>query len=188
MEKNMKSKPILIALAVSALIFSSSVLYSNLTQVQKPIIVTYNSLTKDVKRQVTCLADNIYFESVQEPVYGQKAVAHVTMNRVRSGNYPNNVCSVVQQKTKGVCQFSWFCMEKHLKQRLTIRKSKEYNEILKLAVDVYINYDGGNDVTKGSTFYHADYVNPRWRLQKVKKIGRHIFYRSHLDVSSFERK
>lgn len=184
----MKSKPILIALAVSALIFSSSVLYSNLTQVQKPIIVTYNSLTKDVKKQVTCLADNIYFESVQEPVYGQKAVAHVTMNRVRSGNYPNNVCSVVQQKMNGVCQFSWFCMKKHLKQRLTIRKSKEYNEILKLAVDVYVNYDGGNDVTKGSTFYHADYVNPRWRLQKVKKIGRHIFYRSHLDVSSFERK
>jgi hypothetical protein len=30
-----------------------------------------------------------------------------------------------------------------------------------------------------STFYHADYVRPRWsyRMNKIDKIGRHIFYK-----------
>jgi spore germination cell wall hydrolase CwlJ-like protein len=26
-------------------------------------------------------------------------------------------------------------------------------------------------------YYHADYVNPNWRREKIAKIGRHIFYR-----------
>jgi spore germination cell wall hydrolase CwlJ-like protein len=25
-------------------------------------------------------------------------------------------------------------------------------------------------------YYHADYVNPQWRLEKIGKIGTHIFY------------
>jgi spore germination cell wall hydrolase CwlJ-like protein len=33
------------------------------------------------------------------------------------------------------------------------------------------------DPSRGSLFYHADYVSPNWRgLQKVTVIGRHIFY------------
>jgi spore germination cell wall hydrolase CwlJ-like protein len=26
-------------------------------------------------------------------------------------------------------------------------------------------------------YYHADYVNPRWRLERIEKIGQHIFYK-----------
>jgi hypothetical protein len=26
-------------------------------------------------------------------------------------------------------------------------------------------------------YYHADYVNPRWKLEKTTVIGRHIFYK-----------
>jgi spore germination cell wall hydrolase CwlJ-like protein len=37
------------------------------------------------------------------------------------------------------------------------------------------------DVTQGATYYHADYVNPRWKLQKIDQIGRHIFYKSRKD-------
>jgi spore germination cell wall hydrolase CwlJ-like protein len=29
---------------------------------------------------------------------------------------------------------------------------------------------------ENALFYHADYVNPRWRLDEVARIGRHIFY------------
>jgi spore germination cell wall hydrolase CwlJ-like protein len=25
-------------------------------------------------------------------------------------------------------------------------------------------------------FYHADYVNPGWKLPRIEKIGNHIFY------------
>jgi spore germination cell wall hydrolase CwlJ-like protein len=26
-------------------------------------------------------------------------------------------------------------------------------------------------------YYHADYVNPGWKKEKIIKIGRHIFYK-----------
>ena len=29
---------------------------------------------------------------------------------------------------------------------------------------------------KNALYYHADYVNPNWRLPKIDQIGRHIFY------------
>ena len=51
----------------------------------------------------TCLALNVYFEARSEPMIAQFAVAQVTMNRVASEKYPDNVCDVVWQKK----QFSW---------------------------------------------------------------------------------
>jgi spore germination cell wall hydrolase CwlJ-like protein len=29
---------------------------------------------------------------------------------------------------------------------------------------------------KHALFYHADYVSPGWKLPRIEKIGRHIFY------------
>ena len=43
-----------------------------------------------------CLAENIYHEARGEPLAGQYAVAEVTMNRVRSREFPNSVCAVVR--------------------------------------------------------------------------------------------
>jgi spore germination cell wall hydrolase CwlJ-like protein len=42
---------------------------------------------------------------------------------------------------------------------------------------MYANYEKMHDLTKGALFYHADYVNPRWKLEKTAVIGRHIFYK-----------
>ena len=41
------------------------------------------------------------------------------------------------------------------------------------------NWGSLDDMTKGSTHYHADYVYPAWREQKTKMItiGNHIFYK-----------
>ena len=35
-----------------------------------------------------------------------------------------------------------------------------------------------DDITEGSTFYHATSVDPKWRYTKAKtvQIGQHIFY------------
>jgi spore germination cell wall hydrolase CwlJ-like protein len=30
---------------------------------------------------------------------------------------------------------------------------------------------------KEALYYHADYVNPQWRLDRITKIGAHIFYK-----------
>ena len=56
-----------------------------------------------------------------------------------------------------------------------------YNDIVELATMIYFNHDKLDDPTDGATFYHADYVNPKWRgLVKTNQIGRHIFYRQDI--------
>jgi N-acetylmuramoyl-L-alanine amidase len=110
---------------------------------------------------------------------------------VHSGLFPDTICDVVKQKTKVksignkrvVCQFSWYCESKpkHISQNrlLTKDSNKAYNEILQLAIFFYANYEQMKDPTMGAIFYHADYVNPRWRnVTKTVQIGRHIFYQS----------
>lgn len=141
--------------------------------------ISYSQLSKQDKKEVDCLAKNIYHEAANEPINGWLGVASVTLNRLRSGNYADSVCGVVYQKHKGFYQFSWVAS----RNRLNKVDEEVYNDILKVATNMYVTYDGSKDVTRGATYYHADYVNPRWKqLEKTKKIGKHIFYKSDKDV------
>ncbi len=151
------------------------------TKSDVPLKVQYNNLNASAKKQVECLADNIFFESAHEPTEGKIAVAFVTLNRLNSGHFANSICSVVKQKTQNVCQFSWYCQEKENRlsynKLLTRTQEMIYNEILEIAVYVYTNYEKMKDPTQGALFYHADYVNPGWKnMKKTAVIGRHIFY------------
>lgn len=177
----MRSKPILLTILLSAIMVGGSMINFNIDSML-PFKTTFNSLSKDVQKQVTCLAENIYFEAANEPLEGKKAVAFVTLNRVRTGNYADSICDVVYQKTNGTCQFSWYCEKKFTDRRLTIKDSQLYNEIRELATNIVINHDKQEDVTNGATYYHADYVNPGWKMEKVDKIGRHIFYKRKGDT------
>jgi spore germination cell wall hydrolase CwlJ-like protein len=142
--------------------------------------IDYSQLTPESRKEIDCLADNIYHEAGYESEAGKVAVALVTLNRVNDPRYPQNICSVVKQKTKNsesgktVCQFSWYCMNV-----INRRGSFVYEEARQVAMHVYSNYEKIHDITKGALFYHADYVNPRWKLQKTVVIGRHIFYKEH---------
>ena len=147
------------------------------------VTADFSQLTPAAQKEVTCLADNILFEAGYEPEEGQVAVALVTMNRLRSGNYADSVCGVVRQKTGSTCQFSWWCEDKpriaSLTRKLTDTQLRVYNSIRDLAMFVYLNDEKVEDITRGATYYHADYVKPGWRhLQKTVKIGRHIFYKN----------
>ena len=173
----MRSKAILFSIVVSAIVLCLSMVNINF---RMPLKADYQNLTEATKRQVTCLAENIYFEAGHEPLSGKQAVAFVTMNRVQAG-YSKDICGVVHQKTGENCQFSWLCDKNITSKRLTIRDSSLYNEVRELAVDMILNRDLKEDVTQGATYYHADYVNPQWKLEKVKQIGHHIFYRSRVD-------
>ena len=51
----------------------------------------------ELSDEVTCLAQNIYFEARSEPVAGMLAVGHVVLNRVASKRFPNTICKVVRQ-------------------------------------------------------------------------------------------
>jgi spore germination cell wall hydrolase CwlJ-like protein len=157
---------------------------------KKLIQPKYTQLTPEAQRQVSCLASNIYFEARSEPVDGQIAVAFVTLNRVASKDFPDNICDVVKQKSRVerigdkriVCQFSWYCETKpkgqYYNMLLTNDTTKKYNDVLEVAIHVYANQEKLIDPTNGSLFYHADYVSPNWRnLDRHVIIGRHIFYR-----------
>jgi spore germination cell wall hydrolase CwlJ-like protein len=65
------------------------------------ILLLLPSLTK--ASELTCMADNIYFESRGEPESGQFLVGFITMNRVMDKRWPNTVCDVVYQSG----QFEW---------------------------------------------------------------------------------
>jgi len=155
----------------------------------RTIFVDFDDLSNEAKEQVTCLAENIYFEARNEPVEGMIAVAFVTMNRVYHSKYPNTICEVVKQKARiekigdrrVVCQFSWYCEPTpyHISTNNLLTKdfNRKYNEILQLSLHFYANYDKIEDPTNGAIFYHADYVSPNWRnVKKTTTIGRHIFY------------
>lgn len=147
--------------------------------------ITYSDLTTEAKRQVDCLAQNIYWESAYEPEDGKIAVAMVTMNRVQDSRFPKDICGVVKQKTfwQGltVCQFSWFC-----NAVTKPRDNYAYEQSMETALYVYANYDNLNDITHGAIYYHADYINPGWKLKKTTKIGRHIFYKDYYDDAKIE--
>ena len=176
----MRSIFILLSLFFSTIILTLS--YINIdTYNIMPMKSTYNNLNKEAQKQITCLAENIYFEAAHEPLDGKKAVAFVTLNRVQSG-YADSICDVVYQKTGHTCQFSWYCDSTFTSRRLTIKQTLLYNDILQLSTNVFLYFEKMSDVTNGATYYHADYVNPKWtRLQKEKQIGRHIFYKSKRD-------
>jgi len=140
---------------------------------------TSKQVSAEFNKQVECLAKNIYYESGSEPYEGKLAVAQVTLNRVNSGKFPADICSVVYQKTvdqnlKTVCQFSWTCMVKEL-----VHKDKyvweESVNIAKRALTEPVLHD--TIAESNALYFHAAYIKPGWNKTKVvKQIGNHIFY------------
>lgn len=130
------------------------------------------------RRELTCLALNIYFESRGESTAGQYAVAEVTMNRVASKYYPDSVCDVVYQKNwdtirkRYVSAFSWTEFD-----TLPSPTGEQWQLAMKIADIVY---NGKQQPTlDGALHYHAVYIKPSWstEMTPVAKIDRHIFYK-----------
>lgn len=142
-------------------------------------IVEPNQITAEVReRQLACLAKNIYHEAGAEPFEGKVAIAQVTLNRANSdGKFPGDICRVVYQKNmfydKVLCQFSWVC------DRQTNFKPKYpdvYEQSMEVAKKVLLEGFRLPSLTE-ALYFHADYINPGWKHQRVAKIGRHIFYK-----------
>jgi hypothetical protein len=63
-----------------------------------------------------------------------------------------------------------------------------YKEVRNVALYTYLNYGMIDDITKGATYYHADYVRPGWsNLKKTTKIGQHIFYKPKKETNYDEQ-
>ncbi|TIN18011.1 MAG: cell wall hydrolase [Mesorhizobium sp.] len=130
------------------------------------------------KKEQACLANGIYFEARSESVRGQAAVAQVILNRVRNPTYPNSICGVVYQNDSWFnrCQFSFACDGR--KKRIDSPVAYKTAQDIAMAVTagkIFIPEVGS------STHYYAQYVHPGWArtMQKMTKIGLHIFYRTY---------
>jgi spore germination cell wall hydrolase CwlJ-like protein len=133
-------------------------------------------LAQEKIKQLECLTRNIYWEAASEPFEGKVAVAQVTMNRLESGRFGDSVCGVIYQKNvfyeKVVCQFSWVCETTHKTRPIHQPLWRESELVAKKVLLENFRLPG----LKDALFYHADYVSPGWKLPKIDKIGRHIFY------------
>ena len=127
-------------------------------------------------KQLECLTKNIYWEAASEPFEGKVGVAQVTMNRVASGKFASSVCGVVHQKNivyeKVICQFSWYCESVSKVRPIHRELWKESEEVAKKVLLENFRLPS----LKNALYYHADYVSPGWKLPRIEKIGRHIFY------------
>ena len=149
--------------------------------------IEYNSLENISEKDITCLAKNIYFESRNQSIQGQEAVAWVTLNRLDHHYFPDSICGVVEQANrdsagnliKGKCQFSWFCDGKPdiigsdtLSQRSWIYAQVTARSVLRSWAD---NEQSPID---NAIMFHANYVKPRWAasFDRVAVIGDHVFY------------
>ena len=128
-----------------------------------------------IETTLMCLALNIYFEARSEPIQGQIAIAEVTLNRVASPNYPDDICGVVLQDNSQGCQYSWWCDGKsdYPREENSLRTSKALAELMMEEGD-YISVIGSE-----ATHYHNDTVHPYWadEFVRIRRIGKHIFYK-----------
>ncbi len=112
-----------------------------------------------------CLAAAVYYESRGEPLAGQRAVAQVILNRVRTGRFGGDVCTVVRAPH----QFSF------AHRSFTSTGSADW--IKAIAVANAALSGGPGRGLESALYFHADYVAPGWGRPEVTTIGHHIFYR-----------
>jgi len=146
----------------------------------KRVAVMLKKQEASIKRQLGCLARNVFYEANGEPMEGQMAVAQVTVNRARSGLFPRDLCAVVAQttvaddKTK-VCQFSWMCDSKTDKTRVISQNNISYIAARRVYLENRRIEALGND-----TLYFHRYdvkIDPSWPHHVVDQIGSHVFYK-----------
>jgi spore germination cell wall hydrolase CwlJ-like protein len=118
--------------------------------------------------QARCLASAVYWESNGEPLAGQLAVAEVIINRAESGRFAGTLCGVITQRS----QFSFVRGGRIPTPPQASAGWRNAVAIAHIALD-----DVADSPVSTALFFHARYVSPRWRLQRLAAVGNHIFYR-----------
>jgi len=121
------------------------------------------------KDDLFCLAKNIYHEARGEGIREQRAVAQVTLNRVKSPKFRNTICGVVHEPN----QFSWANKKS---QRWSVPHGKQWTEAMQLAEKVLLAGQA-IDGMDGVLYFHSKAISPGWRnMRRFAVIGNHVFY------------
>ncbi len=119
-----------------------------------------------------CLSETIYFEAGNTDD-GRIAVGEVILNRAADARFPASVCDVVDERTNGMCQFSYRC-----DGRISAPKNPDR---LALAQETARQLLGGahSNLSNGALFFHAATIAPGWfgTLTRLGQFGGNIFYR-----------
>ena len=140
-----------------------------------PIVLRAASISDRI-RSLQCLSEAIYYEARSESEEGQRAVAQVVLNRLRSPAYPGSVCGVVYQgpmRAGGGCQFTFTC-DGSLR---FAPGGPAWDRARRLAAAALA---GSVYAPVGyATHYHTQQVVPTWAYKLVKSavVGSHSFYR-----------
>lgn len=165
---------VLIGVATASLVailgvqqYQLAIISDDVAEIKQAFITQTTEQVSYNKNDEECLAKNIYYEAGIENEHGKYAVAQVTLNRLKSGQWGDTICSVVYSKA----QFSWT-----LKKKLEKPSGKAWTDSQWIAHRVL----QGERVPplKQAIYYHADYVSPKWKnsVVKIQQIGQHIFY------------
>lgn len=131
------------------------------------VIPEVNNLQNFHHDDFMCLALNIYHEARGESLIGQRAVAHVALNRSRNGKFPTSICGVIFQRS----QFSWTSRSVGKQARALVpRERASWERAQRIAFDVL---NGDPDPTNGATYFHAITEAGRNRHRVI--IGKHVF-------------
>lgn len=139
--------------------------------------VTFNSTPASAKPkaevasidpELECMAKVVRHEAANQSRQGQRAVAEIVMNRVRSGRFPSTICDVVNQPGQFFNTASYNPRRDTAQWQTAVDVSRE------------VMAGQGDNVAAGAYFYHAAYQAPnrffRGR-QQVLAMGDHVFYR-----------
>lgn len=109
---------------------------------------------------------NIYHEARSEPVIGQLAVGHVTINRAIKTRQS------LDQVVLAPYQFSWI----HQQKSYMPTETDAFFNCMQSALYALAS----DDFTNGATFYHRQDIHPGWseEMDYVAQFGVHKFYRN----------
>lgn len=145
-----------------------------------------NSLVPLLESELDILVRTAYGEAANQGVMGQRAVAAVVMNRVKSKRYPRD--TMISKACLRHLQFSCWNADDGLRRRMygLLEDRAIYQKLRRACLDVLL----GNvaDPTGGATLYHtikrpvwAKSWPPKWakskRTTKLCVIKDHIFYK-----------
>lgn len=131
-------------------------------------LVQQASVTELTDAEAHCLATTVYHEARSESLTGQLAVAHVVLERAKSGRFPTSLCGVVTQPG----QFS-FVKQGQLPAGPT--HAGQWRTA-KAVAQIALEGAWANPV-EGALFFHSTRISPGWKRDRVTRIGGHVFYR-----------
>ncbi|HZV18604.1 MAG TPA: cell wall hydrolase [Sphingobium sp.] len=122
----------------------------------------------EMDQETRCLATAVFYEARSESLAGQLAVAHVVIERAKSGRFPSSLCGVVTQPG----QFSFVRAGRLPDAPTSGRQWRTAAAIAEIAQE-----ESWANPVEGALYFHAARVSPGWNRPRVTRIGGHIFYR-----------